>query len=138
MLASCADIVRLKDVLLGLPTQFVIDHAGLPDPAAGVAGRDFAVLLELLDTGKCWVKLSGPMRFSRQKQMPYGDTLPFYKALVERAPARVVWGSDWPHIHYNVGVMPNDGDLLDMLSGLGAFPTRPSAIASSVENPLKL
>ena len=25
------------------------------------------------------------------------------------------WGSDWPHINYNHGIMPNDGDLLDMM-----------------------
>ena len=55
------------------------------------------------------------MRFSRQPALPYDDTLPFYRALVDRASDRLVWGSDWPHITYNIGVMPNDGALLYLL-----------------------
>ncbi len=42
-------------------------------------------------------------------------TLPFYRALVDRVPERLVWGSDWPHINYNTGMLPNDGALLDRL-----------------------
>ena len=36
------------------------------------------------------------------------------QAVVEAAPDRVVWGSDWPHVIHWRG-MPNDGDLLNML-----------------------
>ena len=37
------------------------------------------------------------------------------QALVAHAPERLVWGSDWPHVNMRGRVMPNDGDLLDML-----------------------
>ena len=40
--------------------------------------------------------------------------IPFAQALVNTAPARILWGTDWPHP--NVGrYMPNDGDLVDLL-----------------------
>ena len=110
-----ADILHLKERLLALPTPFVIDHAGIVRADRGINHPQFRAVLELLDSGCCWVKLSGPMRFSRQPALPYDDTLPFYRALVDRASDRLVWGSDWPHITYNTGVMPNDGALLDLL-----------------------
>ena len=28
----------------------------------------------------------------------------------------MVWGSDWPHVNLDGLVMPNDGDLLDLLA----------------------
>ena len=28
---------------------------------------------------------------------PYDDVVPFGRALVERFPDRVIWGTDWPH-----------------------------------------
>jgi 2-pyrone-4,6-dicarboxylate lactonase len=115
IIAGAADIVALRETLRSLPTNFVIDHAGLPRVEQGVNHEHFRTLLGLLDSGRCWVKLSGPMRFSRQRALPYRDTLPFYRALVKQAPDRLLWGSDWPHIHYNEGEMPNDGDLLDLL-----------------------
>ena len=34
--------------------------------------------------------------------------------LVETAPDRVIWGTDWPHVMVEKP-MPNDGDLCDLL-----------------------
>ncbi len=39
--------------------------------------------------------------------------LPFARRLVDNAPDRVIWSTDWPHP--NVKVMPNDGDLVDLI-----------------------
>ncbi len=112
--AQGRELPELRDALLELPCDVVIDHAGLVPADLGPRHPDFEALLEMLDSGRVWVKLSGPIRFSRQRSLPYSDTLPFYRALVDRSPERLVWGSDWPHIHFR-GVMPNDGDLLDLL-----------------------
>jgi 2-pyrone-4,6-dicarboxylate lactonase len=98
-----------------LPCDVVVDHMGRVPAHLGVYHPAFQTLLRLLDTGRVWVKLSGPMRFSATDRMPYADTLPFAQALVAANPDRLVWGSDWPHINYNKGVMPNDGALLDMM-----------------------
>jgi predicted TIM-barrel fold metal-dependent hydrolase len=70
------------------------------------------VMLKLMADG-AWVKLSGAYRVSDAPG--YRDTMPFARALIEAAPERCVWGSDWPHPAY-WGAMPNDGDLLDLLA----------------------
>ena len=38
---------------------------------------------------------------------------PFARKLIEVAPDRVLWGTDWPHP--NVREMPDDGKLVDLL-----------------------
>ncbi len=43
------------------------------------------------------------------------DVDPFAARLVEAAPERLVWGSDWPHVIVKTA-MPNDGDLFDIFS----------------------
>ena len=35
---------------------------------------------------------------------------------VAHAPERLLWGSDWPHVNMNGRLMPNDGDLFDLLA----------------------
>ncbi len=108
-------LTELRPALEALPCGVVIDHMGGLAADRGVAHPAFASLLDMLDGGRTWVKLSGPMRISKRDRMPYGDTHAFARALTARRPDRCLWGSDWPHIHYNDGVMPNDADLLDLL-----------------------
>lgn len=55
----------------------------------------FAAVIELLQSGKLWVKLSAPYRVSEDPE--YADMQPLVRALVEANPDRVVYGSDWPH-----------------------------------------
>ena len=33
--------------------------------------------------------------------------------LIDNAPDRVLWGTDWPHP--NVKIMPNDGEIVDLI-----------------------
>ena len=40
---------------------------------------------------------------------------PFAHALVQAAPDRLVWGSDWPHVLLDK-TMPDDGDLVDQIA----------------------
>lgn len=103
-----------RDIMLATPGNFVIDHMGWQPAGLGIDAPGFRIVLECLDTGRCWVKLSGPNRFTAEAGPPYSDTLPFAQALIERNPDRLLWGSDWPHPdHFEA--MPNDGDLLDLL-----------------------
>ncbi len=103
-----------RNTMLATPGNFVIDHMGWQPAELGIDSPGFRVVLDCLDTGRCWVKLSGPMRFSQEPQPPYSDTVVFAQTLIERNPERVMWGSDWPHPDHFEG-MPNDGDLLDLL-----------------------
>lgn len=97
--------------LLRLPNTVVLDHFGGVDIDAG---EDPAPLFRLLDTGRVWVKLSGPMRCTRE-DYPYAKLAPLARRLVAHAPERLLWGSDWPHVNMNDRAMPNDGDLVDLL-----------------------
>ena len=96
-----------------LPNKVVLDHFGGLD--ADQPGKELDALLALLDTGKVWVKLSGPMRCTKA-DYPYAAVTPIAQRLVRHAPDRLVWGSDWPHVNMTGRAMPNDGDLVDLLS----------------------
>jgi predicted TIM-barrel fold metal-dependent hydrolase len=99
-----------------------------------VRQKPFETLLALLHSDeKCWVKISGAERVSTAGP-PFHDAVPFARALVEAAPDRVIWGTDWPHP--NVRVMPNDGDLVDMIPLFAPEPELQHRIL--VANPARL
>lgn len=97
-----------------LPTALVLDHFGGLDARRGTTQPGFKALLELLDTGRAWVKFSGPM-YCTTSELPYPEVVPLAHALLAHAPERIVWGSDWPHLHMGGRSMPNDAALLDLL-----------------------
>jgi predicted TIM-barrel fold metal-dependent hydrolase len=108
-------LVHVADQLLALPNRIVLDHFGAFDAALGLEQPAFTTVLRMLDTGRVWVKLSAPMRSTRE-EFPYSPMKPFAQALVKHAPERMLWGSDWPHVQLNDRLMPNDGDLVDLLA----------------------
>jgi len=107
------DFVGIGPMLRALPVDFVIDHIGQVPVADGVNGAAFSSILELARSGRCWVKLSAPMRMTAL-EYPYADVMPFVHALAAIAPERMLWASDWPHTTLTKA-MPNDGDLVDLL-----------------------
>jgi D-galactarolactone isomerase len=119
-----------------LPGRFVIDHTGkflepvLPDHPA------FACLLRLVDTGRCWVKLSAPYETSRSGPPRYEDVGTLAKALVRHAPERMLWASNWPHPSEPVGKKPDEAHLLDLL--LEWAPDDATRKRILVDNPAEL
>lgn len=110
-----AALPRLRDWLAAIPATVVIDHLGRVDPSLGLAQEPFRVLLELARRDNVWVKLSGADRLTRRPGS-YDDVAPFAHRLLEIAPERLVWGSDWPHTGvFDAARMPDDGALLDAL-----------------------
>ncbi|MFZ9439368.1 MAG: amidohydrolase family protein [Hylemonella sp.] len=105
---------RLDQQLAGFPVDVVFGHLGYLPTQLGIGDAGFQALLRLLQAGRAWVKLTGPYRLSGSK-LPYADVAPFAHALLDAAPRQIVWGSDWPHVMVK-GAMPNDGDLMDILS----------------------
>jgi len=105
---------RLDQQLAGFPVDVVFGHLGYLPTQLGIGDAGFQALLLLLQAGRAWIKLTGPYRLSGSK-LPYADVVPFAHALLDAAPRQIVWGSDWPHVMVK-GAMPNDGDLMDMLS----------------------
>lgn len=93
---------------VGLP--LVIDHLGRP-PALHAP----RALLELLASGRGWVKLSAPYRLSGTGEPPYADLLPLVRALVAANSDQLLWASDWPHTE-RFTPTPHDADLVDLLT----------------------
>jgi 2-pyrone-4,6-dicarboxylate lactonase len=111
------DLPGHSDLLDSLPVPFIIDHMARVDAAGGIDQEPFRYLLDLMRrNGAGWVKISGAERLTAGVGPPYDDVVPFARALVDVAPDRVLWGTDWPHP--NVRHMPDDGDLVDLLADL--------------------
>jgi 2-pyrone-4,6-dicarboxylate lactonase len=105
----------LDCMLARLPVQCVFGHLGYVRADQGVNVPGFQALLRMLRDGRAWAKLTGAYRISTGI-FPHADTTVFAQALLEAAPDRVVWGSDWPHVKTDWTIpMPNDGDLADLL-----------------------
>ncbi|HUG08182.1 MAG TPA: amidohydrolase family protein [Acidimicrobiia bacterium] len=129
------DLSRHTELLAGLPVPFIIDHMARVQAADGIDQEPFRHLLDLIETNpRSWVKISGAERITADGKPPYDDVVPFAQAVVEVAPDRVLWGTDWPHP--NVGHMPDDGDLVDILADFVPDVTTRNRIL--VDNPTVL
>jgi predicted TIM-barrel fold metal-dependent hydrolase len=106
---------ELRTIVTGLSVPVIVGHVGYTRVTAGLDHPGYREFLAMLRDGFGWVKLTAPYRISAQHQLPYDDVIPFVRAVVEAAPDRVVWGSDWPHVMLT-RPMPNDGDLVDLLA----------------------
>jgi 2-pyrone-4,6-dicarboxylate lactonase len=111
-----ADIARLAGLIRWFPVPVVIDHLARLDLAASAAGPEVSALLDLLDTGRVWVKTSGVDRVSRAGP-PYPDAVALAARLVAHSPERVLWGTDYPHPNIT-GPAPDDGLLVDLLASI--------------------
>lgn len=110
---DAVDLPEFAPMLDRLPVRYTIDHMGRVKASDGLDQKPLRILLNLMKQDeKCWVKVCGAERVSSSGP-PFEDAIPFARRIVETAPDRVIWGTDWPHP--NVRVMPNDGDLVDLI-----------------------
>ncbi len=106
--ARCAELGWMLDFLVPgwltrelLPTmrrlksRFSIAHMGMFLASEGVP-QDFVRFFK--ESEKCWVKLTGVYRMSSAPG--FADAAPVAQALIAAAPARVIWGSDYPHLSF--------------------------------------
>lgn len=115
LLAHVNEFPDLDRLLGDFPVQFSFGHLGYVPTGLGTNDPGFQALLRLLADGRAWVKLTAPYRIATS-DLPHADVTPFAHALLERAPDRIVWGTDWPHAKAEWPIpMPNDGDLTDLL-----------------------
>jgi predicted TIM-barrel fold metal-dependent hydrolase len=89
-------IAGIKDQVEASPIPVVFDHFGGARASLGVAQTGWADLVDLVRSGKAYVKLSAEYGISTEAP-DYPDVAPFVKALVAANPNRILWGSDWPH-----------------------------------------
>ena len=89
-------VTGIKDLVAASPVPVVFDHFGGAQAALGVEQPEFADLVELVTSGKAYVKISGAYRASKLAP-DYQDAAPLAKALIAANADRIVWGTDWPH-----------------------------------------
>jgi predicted TIM-barrel fold metal-dependent hydrolase len=106
-------IVEMAPLIESLPGTIVFDHmARLPQPEGARHGA-LGIVKKMIDKGNAWVKLSGPYLDTKIGPPRYADVKPVARALVEHAPERCVWGSDWPH-PTEPHSKPDDAVLFDL------------------------
>ncbi len=127
------DLLDKSDFLRSLRVPFVIDTMGRIDIAGGLEQPAFRILLDLVRRDNGWVKLAGSDRLSKAGR-PYHDALPFAQALLEAAPERVIWGTDWPHPNH--ADTPDDADLVDLIPLIAPDTTQQRKLL--VDNPARL
>jgi D-galactarolactone isomerase len=109
----CDKIVEHAGMLRRLPTAMVFDHLGKPPVDLGVKHPSHAIIRDLLDRRRAWVKISGAYMNTQVGPPTYADATAVAQVFVRAAPERCVWGSDWPHP--GPKVKPDDAVLFDLL-----------------------
>jgi len=92
---SPATFELVRDELAAVTTPIVIDHFGEPRVADGVRQPGFVTVLDLVKSGRAYVKLSNADVLSSKADL--SDVTPYAQALIAANPQRVVWGTAWPH-----------------------------------------
>jgi predicted TIM-barrel fold metal-dependent hydrolase len=124
-------IEALAPVLRAAPCPIVLDHFAQLPPRDWARAPAWGVVMDLLRSGRGWVKLSSPYSLDAADPLALGGLA---RALVAAAPERMVWGSNWPHP--NAASPPDDAVLLDALADWVPDPATRRAIL--VENPARL
>ena len=107
------DVPDYVDRLKALPTDIVVDHVGRYMPPVSVNHPSFTALLDLMNAGKTWIKLSAPYVHSKAGPPDYVDIQAQAQELVHRFPERILWASNWPHP--GQPGHPDEADMLDLL-----------------------
>jgi len=141
---NLATISAIRDLVAASPVPVVFDHFGGARAELGPRQPGFAELLDLVRSGRAYVKISGAYRSSNLAP-DYADVAPLAQALIAANPERIVWGTDWPHPNSASGrkateVTPlfqiDDGRLLNQLPVWAPDAATRSKIL--VDNPARL
>lgn len=124
---------ELLRIFAGLRCSFSLAHMGMFRAEAGPSQPGFLKLIDLLRNGdgRAWVKLTGTYRMATPPA--FADAAPMVRALIEAAPDRLIWGSDYPHLSFadKVGSV----QLFNLLGDWADEPTRRKIL---VDNPAAL
>jgi D-galactarolactone isomerase len=80
-----------------LPGTLVIDTGRSGYSRQAPDSAVCAVVSRLLETGRVWIKLSGPDQALEAGAPKALGVAPVVRRMIARAPDRCVWGSNWPH-----------------------------------------
>ncbi len=136
------NLLNQEKRIRALSVRTVIDHIARVNPSDGINHPGFQLLLDLMKDERFWVKISGidkicGLNLYSKNGGHYDDVTPFARAVIDVAPDRVIWGTDWPHSNiFAPGETPNDGDLINLL--LDFVPDEDIRRKILVENPAEL
>lgn len=128
------DLPRHEALLHRLPCPLVIDHVAKFLGPLAPGDESFAALCRLMDSGRCWIKLSAPYESSLTGAPDYADVAARVAHLAAAYPQRCLWASNWPHP--NVVPTPSDEGLLAW--ALRLFPDEDACRRILVDNPAQL
>jgi predicted TIM-barrel fold metal-dependent hydrolase len=142
-------IEALSGVLSTSPVPIVFDHFGgaLARPSEGVRQPGFAAAVNLVKSGKAYVKISAAADQTPDHYAHLADVAPMARAFLSANPQHVVWGTNWPHPdaaptagRKNTDLAPlqqtDDGRILNLLPSW--VPDAATRRMILVENPAKL
>jgi predicted TIM-barrel fold metal-dependent hydrolase len=91
---------ELLPVMKKLKSRFSVAHMGMFLAKDGPQQPGFREFLAMVQSGerRCWVKFTGVYRMSVAPG--FSDTAPMARAIIEAAPDRIIWGSDYPHLSF--------------------------------------
>jgi len=91
---------ELFPIFAKMRCSFSVAHMGMFLAKDGPKQRGFQRLIDIAKNGdgRMWVKFTGTYRMGTLPTM--ADTLPMARALIEAAPNRLIWGSDYPHLSF--------------------------------------
>jgi predicted TIM-barrel fold metal-dependent hydrolase len=100
------------EMIRRIPLPVVMDHFA---NVHSEDSKEYKVLYDLLGEKHVWLKISGADRLL-SRGADYDKVVSMARALIARAPDRMIWGTDWPHSNvFQHGQMPNDGDLMNIV-----------------------
>jgi D-galactarolactone isomerase len=105
-------LIERRSLLDSLPCDLVVDHVGRFMPPVDPYDERFTALLGLIDTGRCWVKLSALYESTSEGAPDFPAVAALVDRLVAHAPERLVWATNWPHPGQDDP--PSAGDLARM------------------------
>ncbi|AZD86982.1 Putative dicarboxylic acid hydrolase [Pseudomonas chlororaphis subsp. aureofaciens] len=114
LLMDVRQLPELMPRMKKLPCPCVVDHMGHMPVSLGLDHQGYQALLHMVKDYGWWTKLSGAYRISELWQDNYRDVVPLAQKLIEAAPERMLWGSDWPHVA--LSRMPDTGRLRNLLA----------------------
>ena len=141
MNTNLAMVAAIRDLVAASPVPVVFDHFANAREELGVQQPGFADLVDLVRSGKAYVKISvtaGP-------RADYAPFAPLARMLIAANPERILWGTNWPHPNSGSGrkateltplFQVDDGLVLNLLPAWA-----PDAVIRKkilVDNPAKL
>lgn len=143
--ATPKDVEYYIPIIEKLPCEVVISHQAF---IMNVNDPNLEKIINLLKDHKVWVKLSGIYHdgnFPPKRRPPYEEALAVGYRLIEAAPERLLWGTDWPHNW--TGMSPTvDDDYTELKYDTGSLielvkeqiPSEDLRQQILVDNPAKL